>query len=363
MAWSTRSLGVRCAGSIWLSRLPNPASERTCVSSAPRLRSSRRSSCRWTPSRLACVGMRLLEVGQVVVDEMWKWLRWVHALLTSSALLCDLAKRPSGNGTISVALVPSDAWTVVRGRHANRQPRGHHTPGVAGPARSGSRSRRRHPAHRKTPPPSRHPGSNAELPRPQHADLALPQLSPGSAGRTSLWSRTPGRRGCPTPGWNSSQACRSGHHGRGRPGASASMAAAVVSGFPLSPLTVFGFPPVRSKDRNTWFAEARRRTLHTFTFFEAPHRIDSTLRVCVDIWAIRQICVARELTKLHEETVVFGLNDLERQRIEREGRVHASGLPGPPCRGHSASTVSDADILAKYQEISARLLDRSGEKC
>ncbi len=83
------------------------------------------------------------------------------------------------------------------------------------------------------------------------------------------------------------------------------MAAAVASGFPLIPLTVFGFPPVRSKDRNAWFDEAAE-TPHTFTFFEAPHRIDATLPSCAQIfWSIDRLCVARELTKVHEETVFF----------------------------------------------------------
>ncbi len=60
------------------------------------------------------------------------------------------------------------------------------------------------------------------------------------------------------------------------PGASAPLAAAVASGFPLIPLTIFGFPPRRSKDRKSWFSEILAVT-HTFTFFESPHRIAVTL--------------------------------------------------------------------------------------
>ena len=84
------------------------------------------------------------------------------------------------------------------------------------------------------------------------------------------------------------------------PGVSAPLAAAVASGFPLIPLTIFGFPPHRSKDRKAWFRELEA-TGHTATFFESPHRIAATLGEAGIILGERPIMVARELTKLHQE--------------------------------------------------------------
>ncbi len=49
------------------------------------------------------------------------------------------------------------------------------------------------------------------------------------------------------------------------PGASAPLVAAVASGFPLIPLTIFGFPPRRSKDRIEWFSRILEIP-HTFSF-------------------------------------------------------------------------------------------------
>jgi 16S rRNA (cytidine1402-2'-O)-methyltransferase len=86
------------------------------------------------------------------------------------------------------------------------------------------------------------------------------------------------------------------------PGASAPLTAAVASGFPLIPLTIFGFPPRRSKDRTAWFAEARS-VRHTFTFFESPHRIVATLVEAGAIFGERPIIAARELTKKHQEFI------------------------------------------------------------
>jgi 16S rRNA (cytidine1402-2'-O)-methyltransferase len=86
------------------------------------------------------------------------------------------------------------------------------------------------------------------------------------------------------------------------PGPSAPLAAAVASGFPLIPLTVLGFPPRRSKDRKAWFTEINS-ILHTVTFFESPHRIAPTLSDAHAILGTRPICLARELTKRHQEFI------------------------------------------------------------
>ena len=84
------------------------------------------------------------------------------------------------------------------------------------------------------------------------------------------------------------------------PGVSAPLAAAVVSGFPLIPLTILGFPPQRAKDRTAWFNTLCEIT-NTVTFFEAPHRIGETLRAASDILGVRPMMVARELTKVHQD--------------------------------------------------------------
>ena len=86
------------------------------------------------------------------------------------------------------------------------------------------------------------------------------------------------------------------------PGVSAPITAAIASGFPLEPLTILGFPPSRSKDRAAWLTGAARIG-HTFTFFEAPHRVAETLREMGPIFGERPIMVGRELTKLHQEFV------------------------------------------------------------
>jgi 16S rRNA (cytidine1402-2'-O)-methyltransferase len=86
------------------------------------------------------------------------------------------------------------------------------------------------------------------------------------------------------------------------PGASAALAALSVSGLPSGTFTFMGFPPTRSKDRERWFQEVLSAG-RTVVFFEAPHRIRATLTRLRELTGNCQICLARELTKVHEELV------------------------------------------------------------
>jgi 16S rRNA (cytidine1402-2'-O)-methyltransferase len=86
------------------------------------------------------------------------------------------------------------------------------------------------------------------------------------------------------------------------PGPSAPLVAAIASGFPMEPLTVYGFAPARAKDRTTWLLNLASVS-HTLTFFEAPHRIRQTLKEAVSLFGNRPIILARELTKVHQEFI------------------------------------------------------------
>jgi 16S rRNA (cytidine1402-2'-O)-methyltransferase len=88
------------------------------------------------------------------------------------------------------------------------------------------------------------------------------------------------------------------------PGASAPLSAAVASGFPLDPLTIFGFVPARAKDRKAWMSRLKAVN-ETLTFFETPHRIHQTLSEMPMYFGGRPIMVARELTKRHQELMRF----------------------------------------------------------
>ena len=102
------------------------------------------------------------------------------------------------------------------------------------------------------------------------------------------------------------------------PGPSAPLAALVASGFPMMPFTMFGFAPSRAKDRIRWLQNIVG-TPHTFSFFEAPHRIRRTLIEGAILFGIRPIVAARELTKMHQEFLRGTATELTERISEPRG--------------------------------------------
>jgi 16S rRNA (cytidine1402-2'-O)-methyltransferase len=83
------------------------------------------------------------------------------------------------------------------------------------------------------------------------------------------------------------------------PGASAILAALVISGLPTDRFVFEGFLPVK-KGRKTRFEELAKE-VRTIVIYESPHRIEKTLGDVLALMGDRQIAVVRELTKKFEE--------------------------------------------------------------
>jgi 16S rRNA (cytidine1402-2'-O)-methyltransferase len=84
------------------------------------------------------------------------------------------------------------------------------------------------------------------------------------------------------------------------PGPSAVITAIVGSGLPTDRFYYGGFLPVKSGQRQKELLAALSRQV-TSVYFESPHRIVRSLTTLRDADPARSICVARELTKQHEE--------------------------------------------------------------
>lgn len=84
------------------------------------------------------------------------------------------------------------------------------------------------------------------------------------------------------------------------PGASACVTAVVNSGIPCDRFYFYGFLP-HKKGRQTAFARLSELE-ETFVLYESPHRLLKTLEQLAESCGNdRQVCVSRELTKIHEE--------------------------------------------------------------
>ena len=85
------------------------------------------------------------------------------------------------------------------------------------------------------------------------------------------------------------------------PGASAFLMALVASGLSTDSFRFNGFLPAKRGERREAL-EAIKDSPRTQSFYEAPHRIVETLQDVAEICgASRNVVVAREVTKLHEE--------------------------------------------------------------
>jgi len=84
------------------------------------------------------------------------------------------------------------------------------------------------------------------------------------------------------------------------PGASAFVAALAASGLPVDKFRFLGFLPSKKAARRRMLEENKSST-KTLVFYEAPHRILDMLRDVRDILGERDVVLAREVTKVHEE--------------------------------------------------------------
>jgi 16S rRNA (cytidine1402-2'-O)-methyltransferase len=84
------------------------------------------------------------------------------------------------------------------------------------------------------------------------------------------------------------------------PGPSALISALIAAGLPTDEFFFAGFLPARSNARRTRLNELRS-VPGTLIFYEAPHRLATTLKDAHESLGEREAVVARELTKLHEE--------------------------------------------------------------
>jgi 16S rRNA (cytidine1402-2'-O)-methyltransferase len=141
------------------------------------------------------------------------------------------------------------------------------------------------------------------------------------------------------------------------PGATAPLAAAVLSGFPLIPMTILGFPPIRSKDRTEWLQKSSRIP-HTFTFFESPQRVGKTMKELDPYLGSRPIVLARELTKVHQSLIRGTSGEIGEQLQQVRGEVTV--VVGPQIDQNMVNDQSDGSTRAAAVAYFGQLADRVG---
>jgi 16S rRNA (cytidine1402-2'-O)-methyltransferase len=130
------------------------------------------------------------------------------------------------------------------------------------------------------------------------------------------------------------------------PGPSAVVAALSISGLPTERFIMEGFVPRKAGERHALF-DTWRHELRTVVFYESPQRLATTLHEMTEMFGERRCCVAREMTKLHEEVVRGTVRELSETFATRDviGEIVVV-LEGT----HDTTVVNDSDVRAALRE-------------
>ncbi len=143
-------------------------------------------------------------------------------------------------------------------------------------------------------------------------------------------------------------ALEAGHQVIPIPGPSAPVAALSASGFPTDNFLYLGYLPRKTKGRKD-FLENIKEHPWTLVFLETPHRLIQSLEDMLVVLGDREIAVARELTKLHEEIYRGTISETREHYIQYEPKGEITLI----ISGRGNETVwSKEKLLLSIQEES-----------
>src|SRR5438445_648651 len=143
------------------------------------------------------------------------------------------------------------------------------------------------------------------------------------------------------------------------PGPSALLAALSASGLPNEECLFVGFLPARTGERQRALERLRIED-RTIILYEAPHRLEESVAAALEILGDRPACLAREVTKLHEEFRRGKLSALAASLEERPARGEITLLIGPADPAEAGAHQDSAQSLSERVEelIRQAKLDR-----
>lgn len=104
------------------------------------------------------------------------------------------------------------------------------------------------------------------------------------------------------------------------PGPCALINALICSGLDTKEFVFIGFLPLNKKNRKEKLKEIENIT-KTIILYEAPHKLEKTLKDLKEIIGNRKIVLARELTKIHEEYIREDINSLMEKAKAIKGEI------------------------------------------
>lgn len=138
------------------------------------------------------------------------------------------------------------------------------------------------------------------------------------------------------------------------PGVTAVITAIVKSGLDSTRFTFEGFLSINKKQRKERL-KSLQKEIRTMVFYEAPHKLLATLKDMYEYFGNRKICIARELTKLHEEfrytTLYEAISDIELSGIKGEIVLVISGANEEIIKTqekNNIENINSVELVKKY---------------
>ena len=129
------------------------------------------------------------------------------------------------------------------------------------------------------------------------------------------------------------------------PGPAALLAALSASGLPNDEFLFLGFLPSRAGERQRALERLRIED-RTLVIYEAPHRIADTIADAAAILGDRPACLAREVTKVHEEFRRGRLTEIFQSLEEQPAKGEITLVIGPPEKSAPGVHADTAQSLA-----------------
>ena len=104
------------------------------------------------------------------------------------------------------------------------------------------------------------------------------------------------------------------------PGACAMINSLICSGIDTKEFTFLGFLPLNKKLRKNKLEEIKNSN-KTIIIYEAPHKLETTLKDLKEILDERKIVLAREVTKIHEEFIREDIDSLIEKAKNIKGEI------------------------------------------
>ncbi|MEL6530282.1 MAG: 16S rRNA (cytidine(1402)-2'-O)-methyltransferase [Pseudomonadota bacterium] len=127
------------------------------------------------------------------------------------------------------------------------------------------------------------------------------------------------------------------------PGANAAIAALTLAGLPNDRFLFAGFLPVKDKARRDVLEELQDIAA-TLIFYETGPRLVRSLQTIQEMWPAREVSVARELTKMHEECRTGEVEDLIEHYADNPPKGEIVLLVGP---SSEAPNIENPDDLLR----------------